>query len=448
VIFNFFSEHFMRKSIIASVIATAFLSLNAGASDLLQIYKEALVNDAQFSAARASKLAGQERSVQGRSSLLPSVGLSAGVTKTHSEFDPDVGATTTSNSTGRSMTLSLSQPLFNMATWENYEQSKLAVVSSDLQFAAAQQDLMLRVSQAYFDVLAAQNTLKTLQAQKVAVAEQLASAKRNFEVGTQTITDTHEAQSQYDLITAQELAGQGDLDVKRAALRQIIGKDAGDLAILKDGVQLSAPIPAQLNDWVESAEKQNFSVAASEVSLEVAKREIKKSRAGHLPTIDLSASTGRSTGSSATLPPGVSKPTTIGVSVKIPIFNGFGTDSRVRETIALEDKARNDLETARRSAAQTARQSYIGVVSGLAQIKAFEAAEISSQSALDSTKLGYQVGVRINIDVLNAQQKLSNTRQSLAKARYDSIMSGLRLKAAAGSLKEADLAEVNALLIK
>lgn len=436
----------MRKSIIATFIATAFISLNAGASDLLQIYKEALVNDAQFSSARAAKLAGQERSVQGRSSLLPSVGLSAGVTKTHSEFDPDVGPTSTSNSTARSMTLSLSQSLFNMATWENYEQSKLVVIGSDLQFSAAQQDLMLRVSQAYFDVLGAQNTLKTLQAQKVAVAEQLASAKRNFEVGTQTITDTHEAQSQFDLITAQELAGQGDLDVKRAALRQIIGKDAGDLAILKEGVQLSPPMPAQLNDWVASAEKQNFSVAASEVSLEVAKREIKKSRAGHMPTVDLSASTGLSSGSSPALPSGVNKPTTIGVSVRIPIFSGFATDSRVRETIALEDKARNDLETARRIAAQSARQSYIGVVSGLAQIKAFEAAEISSQSALDSTKLGYQVGVRINIDVLNAQQKLSNTRQSLAKARYDSIMSGLRLKAAAGSLKEADLVEVNALL--
>jgi outer membrane protein len=436
----------MRKSIIATFIATAFISLNAGASDLLQIYKEALVNDAQFSSARAAKLAGQERSVQGRSSLLPSVGLSAGVTKTHSEFDPDVGPTTTNNSSGRSMTLSLSQSLFNMATWENYEQSKLAVIGSDLQFSAAKQDLMLRVSQAYFDVLGAQNTLKTLQAQKVAVAEQLASAKRNFEVGTQTITDTHEAQSQFDLITAQELAGQGDLDVKRAALRQIIGKDAGDLAILKEGVQLSPPMPAQLNDWVASAEKQNFSVAASEVSLEVAKREIKKSRAGHMPTVDLSASTGLSSGASPALPSGVNKPTTIGVSVKIPIFTGFATDSRVRETIALEDKARNDLETARRTAAQSARQSYIGVVSGLAQIKAFEAAEISSQSALDSTKLGYQVGVRINIDVLNAQQKLSNTRQSLAKARYDSIMSGLRLKAAAGSLKEADLVEVNALL--
>ncbi|MFZ6799473.1 TolC family outer membrane protein [Undibacterium sp. Di24W] len=437
----------MRKSIIASVIATAFLSFNAGASDLLQIYKEALVNDAQFSAARASKVAGQERSVQGRSALLPRVGLTGGVNKTRSEFDPDVGATVKSTTNGNSMTLSLSQPLFNLGAWESYEQSKLSVIASDIQFASAEQDLMLRVSQAYFDVLAAENTLKTLQAQKVAVAEQLASAKRNFEVGTQTITDTHEAQSQYDLITAQELAGQGDLDVKRAALRQIIGKDAGDLAKLKDGVQLAAPVPAQINDWVNSAEKQNFSVTASQVGLEVAQREIKKSRSGHLPTIDLSASTGRSTANlGGSTPSGVSKPTSIGVSVNIPIFAGFGTDSKVRESIALEDKARNDLETARRNAAQAARQSYIGVVSGLAQIKAFEAAEISSQSALDSTKLGYQVGVRINIDVLNAQQKLSNTRQSLAKARYDSIMSGLRLKAAAGTLKEADLAEVNALL--
>ncbi|MFA9274086.1 MAG: TolC family outer membrane protein [Candidatus Aquirickettsiella gammari] len=437
----------MRKSIIATFIATAFISLNAGASDLLQIYKEALLNDAQFSAARAAKQAGQERSVQGRSALLPRVGLTGGVNKTRSEFDPDVGTTVKSTSNGNSMTLSLSQPLFNLGAWENYEQSKLSVVASDIQFASAQQDLMLRVSQAYFDVLGAENTLKTLQAQKVAVAEQLASAKRNFEVGTQTITDTHEAQSQYDLITAQELAGQGDLDVKRAALRQIIGKDAGDLAKLKNGVQLTAPVPAQINDWVSSAEKQNFSVTFSQVGLEVAQREIKKSRSGHLPTVDFSASTGRSTANlgSAT-PSGVSKPTTIGVSVNIPIFAGFGTDSKVRESIALEDKARNDLETARRNAAQAARQSYIGVVSGLAQIKAFEAAEISSQSALDSTLLGYQVGVRINIDVLNAQQKLSNTRQSLAKARYDSIMNGLRLKAAAGSLKEADLVEVNGLL--
>jgi outer membrane protein len=391
-------------------------------------------------------MAGQERSVQGRSALLPRVGFSGGVSKTHSNFDPDIGPTVTSSSTGNSLGLSLSQPLFNWGAWESYEQSKLSVVLTDIQFAQAQQDLMLRVAQAYFDVLAAENTLKTLQDQKVATSEQLASAKRNFEVGTQTITDTHEAQSAYDLVSAQVLAGEGDLEVKRAALRQIIGKDAGALATLKDGVQLTSPMPAQINDWVASAEKQNFGVTSSQVNLEVAQREVKRSRAGHLPTVDFTASTGRSSGSTPGVPSGVSKPTTIGVQVNIPIFAGFATDSRVKETISLEDKARNDLEVSRRAAAQSARQSYIGVVSGLAQIKAFEAAEISSQSALDSTKLGYQVGVRINIDVLNAQQKLSNTRQSLAKARYDSILSGLRLKAAAGTLSEADLAQVNTFL--
>jgi outer membrane protein len=436
----------MRKSIIATFIATAFISLNANAGDLMQIYKEALANDAQFSSARAAKMAGQERSVQGRSALLPRVGFSGGVSKTHSNFDPDIGPTVTSSSTGNSLGLSLSQPLFNWGAWESYEQSKLSVVLTDIQFAQAQQDLMLRVAQAYFDVLAAENTLKTLQDQKVATSEQLASAKRNFEVGTQTITDTHEAQSAYDLVSAQVLAGEGDLEVKRAALRQIIGKDAGALATLKDGVQLTSPMPAQINDWVASAEKQNFGVTSSQVNLEVAQREVKRSRAGHLPTVDFTASTGRSSGSTPGVPSGVSKPTTIGVQVNIPIFAGFATDSRVKETISLEDKARNDLEVSRRAAAQSARQSYIGVVSGLAQIKAFEAAEISSQSALDSTKLGYQVGVRINIDVLNAQQKLSNTRQSLAKARYDSILSGLRLKAAAGTLSEADLAQVNTFL--
>ena len=435
----------MRKTLIATLIATSFFSLHANAVDLLQIYKDALVNDTQFSSARAANLAGQERSVQARAGLLPQIGLSGGVTKTRSEFTPDVGARSTNTATGNSFTLALSQPLFNYGSWEQYEQGKLSVIASNIQFEQAKQDLIVRVSQAYFDVLASENTLQTLQAQKLATSEQLASAKRNFEVGTQTITDTYEAQSAYDLITAQELAAQGDLEVKRAALRQIIGKDAGDLARVKEGVQLSSPQPAEVTEWVANAEKKNFSVQASQIALEIAQREIKKSRSGHLPTIDLSASTGRSSGGTIT-PPGVSKPTSIGVKLNMPIFSGFATDSRIKETIALEDKARNDLETARRAAAQSARQSYVGVVSGLAQVKALEAAEISSQSALDSTKLGYQVGVRINIDVLNAQQKLSNTRQSLAKARYDSIVNGLRLKAAASSLSEADLNEVNALL--
>jgi outer membrane protein len=437
----------MRKTFIAALIATSFMSLNANAGDLLQTYKEALANDAQYRSARSANVAGQERSVQARSALLPLVTASAGASRTSSTFDPDRGSSVSSTSNGNSMSLSLQQSIFNLASWEQYEQSKLSVAIADTQLAQAKQDLILRVSQAYFDVLAAQNVVETLEAQKTAVGEQLASAKRNFEVGTQTITDTHEAQSRYDLVLAQEAAAKGGLDVARSALQQIIGKDAGNLAALKAGAKINAPMPTQMTDWVDAAEKQNYNVIASKLSLEIAQREIKKSRAGHYPTVGLSASTSRSSGGVGAMA-GVTRPTTIGLNVSIPVFSGFGTDSRVKETVALEDKSRSDLENARRFAAQNARQAYVGVTSGLAQIKGYEAAEISSQSSLDSNKLGYTVGVRINIDVLNAQQQLSTTRQNLAKARYDTIMNGLRLKAASGTLSEADLNEVNAMLAK
>ncbi|MFZ6872351.1 TolC family outer membrane protein [Undibacterium sp. Di27W] len=439
----------MRNPILATLLASAFLSLNANATDLLQIYKDALANDAQYASARASLTAGQEKPVQGRAGLLPGIALKGSDTKSSTDAEVDaVTGTRTLKGVTNTWTLALSQPLFNWGNWQQYEQSKLSLLVSEAQFEQARQDLILRVAQAYFDVLAAQDTLETLRAQKSAISEQLASAKRNFEVGTSTITDTHEAQARYDLVTAQEFAGQSDLQVKRAALQQIIAKDAGELATLKVGVKLSEPQPAVIDDWVSSAEKQNFGVVASQVAVEIAKREIQRNRAGHYPTVDLVASTGRTSNAGASNPNGVGviKPTTIGVQWSIPIFAGFSVDSRVKEAIALEDKSRSDYENARRTAAQGARQAFVGVSSGLAQVKAYEAAEISSQSALDSNKLGYQVGVRINIDVLNAQQQLYTTRQTLAKARYDTILNGLRLKSAAGTLKENDLAEVNTLL--
>ena len=439
----------MRNSVIASLLAGVFLSANANAADLLQIYKDALANDAQYASARASQVAGQEKSVQGRAGLLPSIGLGGTDMRTNNTTQPDLPyPDQTYRSNSNSWSLALTQPLFRWANWQQYEQGKLSVMVSDALFAQAQQDLIVRVAQAYFDVLAAQDTLETLRAQKVAISEQLASAKRNFEVGTSTITDTHEAQARYDLATAQEFAAQSDLQVKRSALQQIIGREAGDLAALKTGVKLNMPQPASINEWVASAEKQNYNVVASEVGVEQAKRNIEINRAGHYPTMDLVASTNRSSagGGGINTQTGVLKTSSIGVQWNIPIFSGFAVDSRVKEAVALTEKAKNDLEANRRLAAQNARQAFTGVTSGLAQVKAYEAAEISSQSALDSNKLGYQVGVRINIDVLNAQQQLYTTRQTLAKARYDTIMNGLRLKSAAGNLKEGDLNEINALL--
>ncbi|MFZ6676264.1 TolC family outer membrane protein [Undibacterium sp. Tian12W] len=439
----------MRNPILATLLASAFLTLNANATDLLQIYKDALANDAQYASARASLTAAQEKPVQGRAGLLPGIALKGSDGKARTEAENDIVSGSRSfTGVTNTWTLGLSQPLFNWGNWQVYEQSKLSLLISQAQFEQAKQDLVIRVAQAYFDVLAAQDTLETLRAQKSAISEQLASAKRNFEVGTSTITDTHEAQARYDLVTAQEYAGQSDLQVKRAALQQIIAKEAGELAQLRTGVKLNEPQPAVIDQWVTSAEQQNFNVVASQVAIEVAKREVERNRAGHYPTVDLVASTGRTSNAGATNPnlTGVNKTTQIGVQWNIPIFAGFSVDSRVKEAVALQEKARNDFETTRRSAAQGARQAFVGVTSGLAQVKAYEAAEISSQSALESNKLGYQVGVRINIDVLNAQQQLYTTRQTLAKARYDTILNGLRLKSAAGTLKEDDLAEVNALL--
>lgn len=433
----------MRNPVIALLLAGAFASLNAHATDVMQAYREALANDAQYASARAALAAGQEKSVQGRSGLLPNVAVSGAYSRNNLDSSNLPRAVDYS---GNGYTLSLSQPLFRVANWEQYQEGKLSVAASEAQFAQAQQDLIVRVAQAYFDVLAAQDALASLQAQKVAITEQLASAKRNFEVGTATITDTHEAQARYDLAVAQEIAAQNDLQIKRNALEQITNQPAGDLATLRPGVTLQPPQPAAADKWVQSAEQQNYGVVGQQLALEIARREIKRNRAGHYPTVDLVASRSHSNQGTVTTIGATSDSTAIGVQWAIPLFSGFAVDSKVREAIALEDKARADLENARRTAAQGARQSFLGVTAGLAQVKALEAAEVSSQSALESNRLGYQVGVRINIDVLNAQQQLYSTRRDLAKARYDTLVNGLRLKSAAGTLKEEDLAQINALL--
>nr|WP_315396860.1 TolC family outer membrane protein [uncultured Duganella sp.] len=449
----------MQRPLIAVLITSAFLTLNAQAADLLQVYQQALANDATYASARSSLEAGRERITQGRSGLLPVISASGNHQRTTGEFRPDnegvldivdgqisIPQRVNQDNHANSYTVQLSQPLFNWAAWQTYEQSKLVQAQAEAAFSQARQDLITRVAQAYFDVLTAQDNLTSIQAQKVATTEQLASAKRNFEVGTQTITDTHEAQAAYDLVVAQEFAAINDLDNRRTALQVIVGQTPGELAPLRPGVTISAPEPAAVDPWISSAEGQNFAVISAQLSLEIAKREISRSRSGHMPTVNLNAASTHSRQSSALVNNGKTTNNAIGVSWNIPLFNGFAVTSKVRENIALEDKARNDLESTKRQASQNARQAFLGMNSGLAQVKALEAAEVSSKSSLDSNKLGYQVGVRINIDVLNAQRQLYSTQRDLSRARYDTIMNGLRLKSAAGTLKEEDLAPVNALL--
>jgi outer membrane protein len=284
-----------------------------------------------------------------------------------------------------------------------------------------------------------------VQAQKAAISEQLAQAKRNFEVGTATITDTHEAQARYDLVVAQEIVAQNDLENKRQALQAITGKEYTQLKPLRNDVRMNPPEPADMQSWVEIAEKQAYPVVAQEAATEVANLEVKRASGGHWPTIDIVGSYGnvRDTGSQVT-PIGRDITTgQIGLQLAIPLYAGGSLSSREREAAANYQKARQDSENARRTAALNTRQTYLAVINGIAQIAALEQALTSAQSALDSNRLGYEVGVRINIDVLNAQQQVFSTRRDLAVARYNAIINHLRLKAAAGSLRDEDLELVN-----
>ncbi|MFP3889639.1 TolC family outer membrane protein [uncultured Ralstonia sp.] len=420
-----------------------------GAADLLSAYRAALANDPQFASARAQSLAQGEKLTQGRAGLLPQIGGAWSSTRVIFDQNAPVDFNKTFSSTG--WTLSLSQPLFRWDRWETYKQGEIAAAAAEASLAQAQLDLITRTAQAYFDVLNAQDTLQLATAQRDAIQQQYEQARRNFDVGNANITDANDAQARRDAIDATVIAAQSDLEVKQSALKQITGEPIGRLAGVRDGVALPQPEPTVQERWVDQARTGNLQVALAQFNLQSAAHDVNKAKAGHLPSVDLVAQTGHTNASGnqylPSLPGGARFDSSqIGVQVSIPIFAGGAIQSRVRENIALETKAASDLEFARRGAEQGARQAYIGVIAGLAQVKALEAAEVSARTAYDSNQLAYGVGVRIGTDVLNAQAQLFQARRDLARARYDTIVNGLRLKSAAGALSEADVVQVNTLL--
>ena len=438
----------MRLSRTAALIAGLLASTGTlAAEDLLAVARAALANDAQFQSARAQREATSEKLPQARAGLLPSLTLNGTTQWNDVEISKPVDRSTQYNS--HNFGFQLTQPLFRWANWVQFEQGKLQVAAADAQLAQARQDTLLRAAQAYFDLLYAQDVLTSIVAQKTAASEQLELARKSFEVGTVTITDVHEAQSRFDLATAQEIAARSDIEVKRHALAVITGRAPEALRGLRSEVAFTLPEPARMEEWVDRAQTESLTVLAQLVNQEIANREIERQRAGHYPTVDLVATYGQNktviTFAGAPLN-NESTTGTVGVQVSLPLFQGLGQESRVRESAHLLDRARAEVDFARRNAAQQARQAWLGVANGIAQTAALRAAQVSSQSSLDANKLGYEVGVRINIDVLNAQQQLYVTRRDLAKARYDTLLAQLRLKAAAGQLAEPEIEAVNALL--
>lgn len=434
---------------ILSLALGAALCAPAQAQSLLELVESARTYDTAWQSARAQLDAAARKADQARAGLLPSAALTGGLTRSNVELSkPRIENTGTAQTVG----INASQPLYRPANRITLEQGQRGVEVAQAQLDAATQDLLVRVSQAYFDVLAAQDTLTFVQAQKAAVSEQLAAAKRNFEVGTTTVTDSREAQARYDLVIAQEIAAENDLRVKRLALDQLVGITGTKPQPLALPVQLPSVVPDNLTTWVDTARDQQPGVRQAAIALDIARLETKKAETGHLPTVDLQAGYNVTRNLHGTITsPGVtarSNAASVGVALNLPLFAGFAVQNRVKETLALETKAEADLETTRRNVAQATRAAFYGVQSGQGQVRALEAAEASSQSALDANKLGYQVGVRINIDVLNAQSQLYQTKRDLAQARYNVLLGGLKLRQAAGTLSQQDIEAVNALLAK
>ncbi len=428
----------------------AVLSAPVQAENLVELYQLARGFDASYQSAKAQFDATLARGEQARAGILPAAGLALGVSRSTQNVVPELGASSDRSYGTQSASLSASQPLYRPANWISYQQGLKQLDLAQSQLAGAEQDLIVRVGQSYFDVLSASDNVTFVQAQKKAVAEQLAAAKRNFEVGTSTITDTREAQARFDLVLAQEIAADNDLRVKKLALDQLVGKSNIQPNTLVPGLHLPELLPADVNHWTAQSESAHPLLAQSRIALELAQLETKKAQAGNKPTLDLTANysvINNQEGSSSVAMGSRVNVGTLGLSFNLPLFAGYAVQNRIKETLALESKARSDLDQAQRGIAQGTRSAFFGVLSGYGQVKALEAAEASSQSALEANQLGYQVGVRINIDVLNAQSQLYDTKAKLAKARYDVLLGGLKLRQANGTLKADDLAAVNALLV-
>lgn len=415
------------------------------AANLMDIYREALEQDAQYRSARAAFVAAQEKLPQGRAGFLPEINLTGTrqVQKINTPFNPEVTIQS------RGFIIAATQPLIRVENFIIYAQAKNEVSRADSEFVLAAQDLILRVAEAYFGVLDAQVDVEVAEAQKKAILKQLEQAQRNFEVGVSTIVDTNEAQARFDLTIAQEIAARNALEISKRSLQGIIDRFPDHLVGAKEiESDLFNLRYGSMDEWVSVAEGKNFALKIQQDAYEIASQEVKKAWAQHYPTLDAVAQYSDQTGvGGAFTGRGIDLTSkSVGLQLNVPLFSGFAIQSRVREAIANRDRALHDLEDTRRNSALQVRQQYLNVTNGIAQVKALQQALVSSQSQLDSTMLGQEVGVRTEVDVLNAQQQFYSARRDLAKAYHGYLMSRLRLSAEAGELDEEVLQQINGML--
>ena len=448
-------------------------------SDLINLYQEAAFSDPILNAARFNYQASKELYWQGLSLLLPQASATPGGTR---YYQHGVGTTVVQAGPGnsrvfdqKSYTVTLTQPVFNMAALEAFKQGDLNTKIADMRFFLAQQDLIIRVSQAYFDALTSQDNVELFRNKKSLIKQQLEIAQAKFDAGLATIVDVNTAQAALDLANSQEIAAQADLVVKRGVLEQLVGRPVGALKpltkeakidgvlkdprskskdvkgnLIADSVNPQLPPGQTLDDWINQAEAANFNVLAGQLSVSLAESTYRASQALNYPSLNLVGTSGYNTsnGTATNFNPANTNVynNTVGLQMTIPLVSGGFNSSVIRQNAALVDQAKANYDNARRTAAQNTRTAFTGFYGGLASVKAFEAAERSSTSALESSKLGFQVGTLINLDVLIALDTVITTRSQLQLARYSTILNAIKLKAHASALSDEDLIAVNALL--
>ena len=430
------------RSLPLTLALMAGFAVTAQAQSLATLYEAAKNHDATFKSARSQFEASLAKAEQAKALLRPTAGLGGNLSET--DLDNQSNALGSRAFGTRSLSVSASHPLYRPANQASYEQGMKQVALAQAQLKLAEQELIVRLSQAYFDVLTAQESLNVVKAQKSAVSEQLAAAKRNFEVGTATITDTREAQARFDLVTAQEIAADNDLRIKKLALDDTVGQSNVAPKPLIAAVNMDGLQSGSIESWVGQSAQNNGNLVQTRIALEVAQLEITKAQAALRPTLDLTGSYGmtRYRNGNVSSQPNTNA-ATVGLAFNYPLYTGQATQNRIKETLILQSKVQKDLDGATRTVAQSIRSAFFKLRADQGQVKALEAAELSRQSAVASNLLGYQVGVGTNIDVLNSQSLLFQTRRDAARARYDVLVGGLRLKQATGVLSAEDLKPVN-----
>lgn len=453
----------MKKTITIKyllIILGAFVLPGAAqATSLLEIYQQALQSDPQIHEAEARRLASLEAKPQARSALLPQVSFGGDWTKsefdgTSVEIDSDgsIGSlSSASESEVRRWQFSLRQTLFRWDQIVGLRRADKLVAKAEAVREAAQQDLIVRVAQRYFDVLAAEDRLTSINADKTAIARQLEQAKQRFEVGLIAITDVQESQAAYDQSVANEIAAKRSLATAREFLREITGEYVPALSAPGEDFPLITPEPSDEASWVDLSLRQNLNLVASRIDEQLARDEIAFRRNGHYPSVEFVANTGdsdteadRSFNNSPFVPADSDgNLDSISIQFNLPLFAGGGTSSRVREAVYLHRASREQLQRVTRETERQARDAYLGVISERSRVKALEQAVASSRTALEATEAGFEVGTRTIVDVLNSQFSLYRAITNYYQSRYDYVLNALRLKQAAGTLEVQDLERID-----